>query len=78
MTKIIIKNNNSDGSKEGSFLFMYVLLAIVLIVSISTIVFVGIDIKTKIDAEHAQNQNDKIEQILQEVDESGLNYPSKI
>lgn len=78
MTKIIIKSNSSENNERNSYVFLYVLLFVVLIVSISTIVFVGIDIKNKIEEERTQTQNDKIEQILQEVDDSGLNYPTKI
>ena len=79
MPKIIIRSNNSNvESSENAYNFLRVLLVVVLIVSISVIVSVGMDIKTKIDEERTQNNEDKIEQILQEIDDEGLNYPSKI
>lgn len=79
MPKIIIRSNNSNvESSENAYKFLRVLLVVVLIVSISVIVSVGMDIKTKIDEERTQNNEDKIEQILQEIDDEGLNYPSKI
>ena len=78
MPKIIIKSNNNVESSENAYKFLRVLLVMVLVVSISVIVSVGMDIKTKIDEERTQNNEDKIEQILQEIDDEGLNYPSKI
>ena len=78
MPKIIIRSNNNGESSENAYMFLRVLLVVVLIVSISVIVSVGMDIKTKIDEERTQNNEDKIEQILQEIDDEGLNYPSKI
>ena len=69
---------NNVESSENAYKFLRVLLVMVLVVSISVIVSVGMDIKTKIDEERTQNNEDKIEQILQEIDDEGLNYPSKI
>ena len=78
MPKVVIRRVNSISSGENPYLLLYVLLVVVLIVSVTTIVFVVKDIKTKMDEERIQQQNDKIEQILQDIDDEGLNYPSKI
>ena len=49
MPKIIIKSNNNVESSENAYKFLRVLLVMVLVVSISVIVSVGMDIKTKMD-----------------------------